>query len=749
MVRERRKPHPLLRGGRREGGGYTHGFSSSEMQSLAAICGALIPSVPIESLHVSGREDPPSKTLEAFYNASGSQHPIPEEVAELMRKKSLPKAVKLIRVVLWLLGTRLGTLMLCGSASFSGTFPFINRFADISLGKREQILPTWSKQRSLSLLRLVFLTFKVFCCLIFYSMTDENSENPTWSAIGYSVDSDDKPSQTQREKPLQKGIIDTTHETDSSLLNSLRQKGLEVTEDPADDIYKIKCDVVIVGSGSGGGVAAAVLASSGKKVIVLEKGNYFTVEDYSGLELPSLSQMYESGGVLSTLDGKVMLLAGSTVGGGSAVNWSASIKTPYFICKEWAEQQKLPLFTSSEYLLAMDTVCNRLGVTENCLQEGFQNQVLRKGCDNLGLKVEHVPRNTSEYHYCGSCCYGCKTGEKRGTDSTWLVDAVDHGAVIITGCKAERFLIENNKHDRKKTKKCSGLMASIASHNVKRKLHIQAKTTISACGSLLTPPLMVSSGLKNPNIGKNLHLHPVLMAWGCFPELRSDLRGKVFEGGIITSLHKVASDDLNSQAIIETPAIGPGSFAAMVPWVSGIDMKERMLKYGRTAHLFALVRDRGSGKVKEEGEIAYRLDTLDKHNLREGLRRALRILVAAGAVEVGTHQNDGKRIKCKGIREKDLDEFLDGITAVGGPMSGEEHWTMYFSAHQMGSCRMGASEVEGGVDENGESWEAEGLFVCDGSVLPSALGINPMITIQSIAYCISKRMVECPNEVLM
>ncbi|KAM6565062.1 hypothetical protein CsatB_025060 [Cannabis sativa] len=732
--------HPLL-GGERRKTSYSHGLSSAQIESLSAICEAFIPPISMETLN---KENPFQKSHLYYYQASGAQYPIPDEVGQLAVTKALPQAVSLVRTILKILSFRLGSLLLCGKLCLDWKWPFIHKFCEISVGKREQILKNWSKEKTLIPLRLVFVLIKLFCFYTFFSRVDENSQNPTWEAIGYHIDTKKNVTKTHKDRPLENGVIETMLETDSSLIQSLKQKGLEVTEDPNDNsVYKIKCDVVVIGSGSGGGVAAAVLAKSGQKVIVLEKGNYFVSQDYSSLEGPSMREMYESSGILSTKDGKVMILSGSTVGGGSAINWSASIRTPSNVLHEWSVDHKLPLFQSSEYQSAMDVVCERIGVTNNCTEEGFQNQILRKGCENLGLKVDSVPRNSSPDHYCGSCCYGCPTGDKKGTDSTWLVDAVQcGGTVILTGCKAEKLVLEKNPNKGITRKKCVGVIANCLNNKITRKLQIESKVTVSACGALSTPPLLINSGLKNQNIGRNLHLHPVLFTWGYFPEENTEFKGKINEGGIITSLHRVVSGENTTRAIIETPAIGPASFAALFPWISGADMKDKMLRYSRTAHLFSLVKDEGSGTVKEEGMIDYRLSKVDKDNLQSGLRQALRILVSAGAVEVGTYRSDGQKIKCKGIKGQEFEEFLDSVTTVGGPSSRGDYWTIYCSAHQMGSCRMGSNEEVGAIDENGESWEAEGLFVCDGSVFPTAIGVNPMITIESTAYCISKKIAE-------
>ncbi|CAN8258373.1 unnamed protein product [Cochlearia groenlandica] len=716
--------------------------TAAEMESLASFCETVLPPVsPPEDF--SGEDDHcrNKEALRSFYLTSGSQANIVGQTIELIMKRGTIEAYLMTRLVLFLLATRLGTLLICGTECLVSKWPYVEKFNELTLEKRERVVQKQFKNYIFTPIRAAFIYIKVVFLFCFFTMVSPNGENPAWEAIGYRANLDEnKPSETCKERPLEKGIVETMKETEQTLLESLAQKGLEVGHEAHDGAITIKCDAVVVGSGSGGGVAASVLAKSGLKVVVIEKGSYFTPSEYSPFEGHGLDKMYENGGILSSIDGTMMILAGATVGGGSAVNWSACIKTPKSILQEWSEDLNIPLFASKDYVSAMDIVWKRMGVTDKCEAEGFQNQILRKGCENLGISVENVARNSSERHYCGSCGYGCREGEKKGSDRTWLVDAVSHGAVVLTGCKAEKFELEKNGANLGGKKlKCLGVIAKSLNGNIAKKIKIEAKVTVSAAGSLLTPPLMISSGLKNRHIGKNLHLHPVLMAWGYFPD-KEPFTGKSYEGGIITSLSKVLSEDSEVRAIIETPSLGPGSFSVLCPWTSGLDVKKRMSRYSRTANLITIVRDRGSGEVKTEGRINYVVDKTDKENLKAGLRQSLRILIAAGAEEVGTHRSDGHKLVCKGVDEKVIEEFLDSVNVEEGPKAMTEKWNVFSSAHQMSSCRIGVDEVKGAIDANGESWEAENLFVCDASALPSAVGVNPMVTIMSTAYCISTRI---------
>ncbi|XP_019057551.1 PREDICTED: long-chain-alcohol oxidase FAO3-like isoform X2 [Tarenaya hassleriana] len=524
---------------------FRRGFTATEMESLAAVCETILPPLSPEYSDAGEDDHPKKEALKSFYTKSGSQSHVLQQTVELITKRGLIEVVLGVRLVLLLLSSRLGTLVLCGTHCLVTNWPFVERFGSLSLEKRERVLQKWFRNKLLAAIRVAFVYIKVTFLFCFFSWVGLNGENPAWEAIQYQVNLEEsKTSNILKERPLEKGMVETMKETDLTLPKSLSEKGLEVTSGSNHDPIKIKCDAVIVGSGSGGGVAAAILASAGLKVVILEKGRYFAPSEYNPLEGPGLSQLYESGRVLPTVDGNLMILAGATIGGGSALSWSACIKTPESVLQEWVKDHKIPFFGTQEYVSALDAVSKRIGVTYRCNEESFQNQVLRKGCLNLGLKVVNVPRNSSENHYCGSCFYGCKQGDKQGSDRTWLLDAVNHGAVVLTGCKAERLIIEKNmdKDFNGKKMKCLGVMAKTLIGHVSKKLQIEAKVTVVACGALLTPPLMIRSGLKNRNIGRNLHLHPAQVAWGYFPEKEtSHLKGNIYEGGIITSANKVST----------------------------------------------------------------------------------------------------------------------------------------------------------------------------------------------------------------
>lgn len=197
------------------------------------------------------------------------------------------------------------------------------------------------------------------------------------------------------------------------MVQTLRDHGFQASQAAASSDITVQCDVVVIGSGSGGGVVAGRLAQAGHKVLVLEKGRYLARSDLPLTELPSLDAMYEKGGLFSTIDGGVALLAGSTVGGGSAVNWAASFKTAPHVTREWSQELGLTKYGGAEYEAAMAAVCARGGVQTEHVVHNLQNEVLRRGCAALGYDCGVVPRNVEGTHECGWCHMGCANGGKK------------------------------------------------------------------------------------------------------------------------------------------------------------------------------------------------------------------------------------------------------------------------------------------------------------------------------------------------
>src|SRR5918994_5782461 len=166
----------------------------------------------------------------------------------------------------------------------------------------------------------------------------ETGKNPNWKTFGYPGPASPPP---QVEKPLR-------------------------VYEPGSSEETLEADVCIVGSGSGGAVVAAGLAERGMDVVVLEAAGYLNESDFAQLELKAYQEMFWRGGPTPTADGNVSLVAGTTLGGGTAINWTNCLRTRPWIREQWAKEYGLEGVDGREFDRHLDAVWTRINATGRC-----------------------------------------------------------------------------------------------------------------------------------------------------------------------------------------------------------------------------------------------------------------------------------------------------------------------------------------------------------------------------------------------
>lgn len=486
-----------------------------------------------------------------------------------------------------------------------------------------------------------------------------------------------------------------------------------------------EADVCIVGSGAGGGVIAGVLAQAGRRVAVLEAGGYYNESDFNSEELWAYENLYYKGGLPPTADGNVTLMCGTSLGGGTTVNWQNCIRTPDHVRAEWEREHGLAGLAGGEYDRHLDIVLERIKANDECSDLNDYHLRLQDACARLGLEFKRIVRNTDPQVYdpatAGYVHFGDQTGGKQGTMKTFLQDAHDHGATIVARCRADRVIVERGR--------AVGVAATwIAADGRTSKLTVRAPQVVVACGALESPALLLRSGIGGPACGKYLRLHPGGAISGLYAELQNGWWGAP-QSGLSDSF---ANLEDGHGFLIECPAYAPGLAGAALPWLSGLDHKERMAASGHAASFVFLIRDRGHGQVtiNEAGEAVQTYlitDELDQRNYRRARATLVRLHDAAGASEIIV-SGGGRLMTWK--RGEDLEPFIAEVLAV--PFSPGS--LPLFSAHQMGSCRMGRDPQLSVCDTRGELHDTSGVWIGDGSALPTAPGSNPMITIMAMAH---------------
>lgn len=472
-----------------------------------------------------------------------------------------------------------------------------------------------------------------------------------------------------------------------------------------------RCDVVVVGSGAGGAAAARVLAEAGLEVIVLEEGAYRDAGDYSRDPVEALGMLYRDGG-LTACDGAppIPLPVGRCVGGTTVINSGTCVRPPDTVFARWRDEHGIGWATELDGEL--ESVERDLEVTRvDPARAGRNAELCRAGAEAIGASNGPLPRMAPGVTCCGSCPMGCAIDAKRAMHVSELPRAVAAGGRIRAGGRVSEVLVEHGR--------ASGV-------GTEDGYVVRARAVLLAGGALGTPELLLAQGIANRSghVGRHLRIQPACWVGGRHPG--QDVRGW---DGVMQSWQV---DEWLDRGLFLEATFSPLPFGAHWMPGAGAPFKERIERYGEMAIVGVHLADASEGRVRVRGgrlRMTYRLTRGDAATLRFGVARAAAIHFAAGAAEVYP------QVAGLGVLRPGDEGRVE--SAAGRPAG-----LRLEAFHPMGTARMGADPAASVVAPSGESHDVPGLYVADASVLPTALGANPMITIMAVARRVARGLAD-------
>jgi choline dehydrogenase-like flavoprotein len=329
--------------------------------------------------------------------------------------------------------------------------------------------------------------------------------------------------------------------------------------------------------------------------------------------------------------------------------------------------------------------------------------------------MKSLRRNTSGCRGASRCTFGCPNRAKMSVDLSYWPDAWASGARVWADALVERVDLAGGR--------ASGVRGRFLDQETgepRVPFEVSAKVVLVACGALHTPLLLRRSGLSGPNLGRHMTLHPAFRVCALFDE-----RVDGWDG----AMQSAYSDAMMDQGITFVSAYNPPSvLAAAFP---GIGPPHRRLieRVSNLAVFGGMIHDDGGGQVRRwisrEPLLLYRMNARDRARLFLGIQTLGKMAFAAGATEV--------LLPIFGTETFKTVEELDFLTT--SPPSARRVESLSF--HPLGSAKMSVTERGGVVKPTGETWQVDNLFVVDGSVLPTSIGVNSQLAIMTMALKIS------------
>jgi choline dehydrogenase-like flavoprotein len=280
--------------------------------------------------------------------------------------------------------------------------------------------------------------------------------------------------------------------------------------------------------------------------------------------------------------------------------------------------------------------------------------------------------------------------------------------MLYTGARAERILFEHGR--------AVGLEAR--SVDGRHRLRVRAQATVVACGTLITPAFLQRQGLHKGrrHVGRNLSIHPASTVSALFDE---EIMGytAIPQGYCI--------DELQREGILPMGASAPIDMGASQFNFVGRQLMDVMENYDRVASFGVMISDRSKGQVRlgpgGRPVVLYWFGRRERDLMQRGMAMVSRVFLAAGAREVYPALHGHRIVRTA----DDLERMETARTAAAD--------YLLTAFHPLGTCRMATNPGDGVVSPTNEVFGIPGLYIADGSVVPSSVAVNPQVTIMAIA----------------
>ena len=518
-------------------------------------------------------------------------------------------------------------------------------------------------------------------------------------------------------------------------------------------------EVVVVGSGFGGSVTGCRLALAGRSVAILEKGIEWARTDFprSPLEVANRGfwKKNKSYGLIEYKAFKRMdVVQGCGVGGGSLHYYNVNLRTPPEIFERppWPEEVSGPVldayYQRAEEMLESKPLEPPKGRKLPLKTTAFMNAARAAGrpvemvpiAVYSGEERKHpisgIPQDPCDYS--GDCMLGCTQQAKQTLDLNYLPLARKNGAEIhplheaikIEPLGEKGFRVHFHRLDADKP----GQFEAGS---------VEAKQVVVAAGTLGSSELLL----------RCRDFYKTLPALGPNLGMRFSGNGDFILGSTSNAQPRIdpsRGPSITAMADFSTPEhkvfIQDTGFPNPLAWL----LEGLIPTSARFRNLLSVAK-------------TYLVDSLGLKNGRIDFE--IDRLLRGGATShrlpylgMGTDAADGRLRLNKGWIELDWshkqsrqvfrqieDGFRELSRQLGGKYTPSPLWRWpkrkLLTAHPLGGCFMGSSAQDSVVDHRGEVWAYPGLFVADGAVIPTALAVNPSLTIAALAERIAQWMI--------